>query len=332
MATYLVLGIGAGLVSALLFSVVAAGSPTGVLLLYLAPLPIFIVALGWHHLLGLLALAVGGLAISVGLRPSAAMAYALGPALPAWWLSYLALLARPAPMVAANDGAPVAWYPAGSLLMWIGVSGAVVSVVSAVAIGGFDHATYQDRLGRIVNAFLRLQTGAGRSGPIPPVAGIQAETLVRALVILAPAGLASLIALIVAANLWAAAKVVAISGRLARPWPFLPATRMPLLGLGGLATGLILFQLPGYAGTIGAALIGSFSLAFALQGLAFLHDVSRGKPGRLPLLILTYLFALILGQVVLPVLAVLGMADTATSLRSRLAARGEKKPPPLPPT
>ena len=36
-----------------------------------------------------------------------------GSALPAWWLGYLALLARPAPA-----GASVEWYPVGRLVLW----------------------------------------------------------------------------------------------------------------------------------------------------------------------------------------------------------------------
>ena len=44
-----VVGIGAGLVSALLFSVVITGSPLAVLLYSAAPLPIFIASLGWNQ-------------------------------------------------------------------------------------------------------------------------------------------------------------------------------------------------------------------------------------------------------------------------------------------
>src|SRR4051812_16419246 len=45
----LAIGIGAGLVSALLFGVVITGSPLSMMLSVIAPLPIFIAALGWNH-------------------------------------------------------------------------------------------------------------------------------------------------------------------------------------------------------------------------------------------------------------------------------------------
>ena len=62
-----VVGIGAGLVAALLFSVVITGSPLAVLLYSAAPLPILIAALGWNHRAGLFACAAGAVAVAVAL-------------------------------------------------------------------------------------------------------------------------------------------------------------------------------------------------------------------------------------------------------------------------
>ncbi|MFN3673995.1 MAG: hypothetical protein ACK4VM_18990, partial [Bosea sp. (in: a-proteobacteria)] len=87
-------GIGAGLVSALLFAVVITGSPLAVLLYSAAPLPIFIASLGWNHRSGLVATAAGAIAVAIALVPSAGAAFAVIIALPAWWIAYLALLAR----------------------------------------------------------------------------------------------------------------------------------------------------------------------------------------------------------------------------------------------
>ncbi|MDP3383730.1 MAG: hypothetical protein Q8S47_10435, partial [Phenylobacterium sp.] len=87
-------GIGAGLVAALLFSVVITGSPLAVLLYSAAPLPILIAALGWNHRAGLYAAGTGALAVSVALTLPAGLAFAAIIALPAWWIAYLALLAR----------------------------------------------------------------------------------------------------------------------------------------------------------------------------------------------------------------------------------------------
>ena len=78
MTTHVSIGIAAGLVAALLFSVVATGSPLGILLLYLAPLPILIVGIGWHPLVALLALAAGALVAGVSRGGQAADGWAEG--------------------------------------------------------------------------------------------------------------------------------------------------------------------------------------------------------------------------------------------------------------
>ncbi|MFL5206734.1 MAG: hypothetical protein ACJ8AR_12815, partial [Microvirga sp.] len=62
---FLAIGIGAGVVSALLFGVVITGSPLAMLLSVIAPLPIFIAALGWNHRCGLIAAGSGALAIAL---------------------------------------------------------------------------------------------------------------------------------------------------------------------------------------------------------------------------------------------------------------------------
>jgi hypothetical protein len=67
-------GIGAGLVSALLWAVVLKATPLAEVLYLLAPIPVLIVSLGWNHRSGLIAALVGGLAIAAFVSPSAASA------------------------------------------------------------------------------------------------------------------------------------------------------------------------------------------------------------------------------------------------------------------
>ena len=105
MVNLLAIGIGAGLVSALLFGVVITASPLAMLLALISPLPIFIAALGWNHRLGLLAAVTGGIAMALALNVVAGVTFAVGLAIPSWWLAYLSLLGRP-----LQDG-KTEWYP-----------------------------------------------------------------------------------------------------------------------------------------------------------------------------------------------------------------------------
>src|SRR5829696_1459657 len=106
-------GVGAGLVSALLIAVVAKATPVALLLFLHAPIPILIVTLGWRHRTGLVASAAGGIAIALALSPIEGVGFAVGTGLPAWWLGYLALLGK------AQPSGAVDWYPLGRLLAWI---------------------------------------------------------------------------------------------------------------------------------------------------------------------------------------------------------------------
>ena len=63
-------------------------------------------------------------------------AFLAGAGVPAWWLGYLAMLARPVP---ANGGigqpAPLEWYPPGRLVLWAAVLAALVVIVAIPNFG-----------------------------------------------------------------------------------------------------------------------------------------------------------------------------------------------------
>src|SRR5580700_8293235 len=94
MTQIVLIGLAAGAAAALLFVSVASGETAAMLLLLLAPLPIMIVALGWSHWAGLIAAATAA-ACLLALGAYVLVIYLIAIALPAWWLGYLTLLARP---------------------------------------------------------------------------------------------------------------------------------------------------------------------------------------------------------------------------------------------
>ena len=105
MVQIFLIGVGAGAAAALLFASVASGSPLAVVLFYLAPLPILIAALGWSHYAALVAALAAAASLAAVFNSTLFIAFLIGIGLPAWWLGYLALLARPVANAPGGIGA-----------------------------------------------------------------------------------------------------------------------------------------------------------------------------------------------------------------------------------
>jgi hypothetical protein len=115
MVQVVLIGIGAGAVAALMFAALASGSLLSMALFYLAPLPILIAALGWSHVAAIAAALTGSTALFATFNSVFAVVFLIGVGLPAWWLGYLSLLARPA---ITNGSEQIEWYPVGRLVLW----------------------------------------------------------------------------------------------------------------------------------------------------------------------------------------------------------------------
>ena len=79
------IALGAGVTSALLFTVTATASSAGLLLAYLAPLPLMIAGLGFSHLAGVLAALIGGGTVGLALGPIPGVVFLVLLGLPAWY-------------------------------------------------------------------------------------------------------------------------------------------------------------------------------------------------------------------------------------------------------
>jgi hypothetical protein len=313
--SYLVAGIGAGLVSALLFAVVITGSPLALLLSYAAPLPVFVAALGWRHRAGLVAAIAGALALSVALRFQGGLAFAIGIALPAWGIAYLSLLGR------TDERGVTEWYPLGRLLLWIAGTSALVTLVGAIAIAG-DHEAYRTAMERSISSVL-----SGSVPGLPPPnlpAGISVADMASMLATWAPFLAGASFVPMLAANLWMAAKAVNLSGRLPRPWPMLAATNLPREALFVSGAALAFSMLPGFIGFFGMAILGAMAAAFMINGLAGIHELSIGRPMRAGILISLYLGLLVGATILLPLIAIFGFIDCLLRLRER---RSRPQPP-----
>jgi uncharacterized BrkB/YihY/UPF0761 family membrane protein len=77
------------------------------------------------------------------------------------------------------------------------------------------------------------------------------------------------------------------------------------------------------------ALSGAMMMAFGMQGLAAIHDVTQGRSGRGFILGFLYLLIFLSQGLVLFALMLFGVADSALDLRERMRApkNGPKWPP-----
>jgi hypothetical protein len=307
MAQIILIGIGAGVAAALLFASLASGSLFALLLFYLSPLPILIAAMGWNYIAGAVAALSAAVSLAVVFGGYFALAFILGIGLPAWWLGYLALLARP---VGGTSRDALEWYPVGRLVLWAGVIGAVAVVVS-IPYFGTDAESFHTNLRSAIEAALGLRGHAGDSG---------ADRLLDTDVLakLAPPMIASLTTIVLLVNLWLAARIVKLSGQLRRPWPGLPAISFPRLAPTFLAAAVAGIFLPGLLGVVSDVFAAAFIMAYAVLGFAVLHVVTRGTGGRPIILAGVYTAVIIFGWPAL-ILALLGLADTALDLRGRAA-------------
>lgn len=312
MMQILLVAIGAGAASALLFASVATGSIAATLLFYLSSLPILIAAMGWSHMAGLLgaALAAAGLGVSLGFTFFFAYLFAVG--LPAWWLGYLALLGRP---VAANgSGSVMEWYPIGRLVLWCAVIGTLV-ITATVLNFGTDKDTFQTEMRTAFERALRTQSDI--KTPVPGSADV--GRIIDILVVALPPAAAVLLTILNTLNLWLAARIVNLSGRLRRPWPDLSAMTLPSIAPGLLAAAIAGSFLPGLLGMLSGVLAASLFMAYAIMGFAVLHMITRGTNGRVFALVGAYGAVMVFGWPILG-MSMLGLAETAFNIRARFTA------------
>jgi hypothetical protein len=327
MMHFVLIGLAAGVTAALLFASVLSGSTAAMLLLLLAPLPILIVALGWSHWAGLIAAATAAACLAV-VGVDFLAAFLLGVGLPAWWLGYLAMLARPLPatQAAAPHAAPQApeWYPAGRLLLWAAGISALVVGMTLISFGT-DLSSLQAALRAMLDS--RLEDAVGEQLESPEDAARLIDMMVR----FVPGAVAATLTLATVFDLWLAGRIVQLSGRLHRPWPRLPDLRLPPLAPAFLGAAVAGAFLPGMIGVSASALAASLIIAHVLLGLAVIHAATVGLHGRSFVLGSVYASVLIFGWPVrwpLLLIGLLGITDALVDVRGLLARR--RGPPATP--
>ncbi|HET6377048.1 MAG TPA: hypothetical protein VFG05_01865 [Methylocella sp.] len=330
------LGFGAGIAAAVLFTVGGRGTALAALLANLSPLPIMIAMLGFGLAAGIASVVSAAFIVAalfymqqqfghINAAALAGLAFALFLGLPSLWLSLLAVLSRakgsPTWVVTTRVGSFFAreYCPLERILSYGASICASIGVAVAIYIsshyGGFNAAI--ERLTAELAPVIEGMMSANMQ--LPP--GMTPQVLAKAMVLAAAPAAAGGSLLLLMLNLWLAGRVVQLSGQLPRPWPDIPRDlRLPqvyLLIFG--AASIAGPYLGGLAGLIVITVAATLGIAFALDGLAVMHFLTRGAAYRIPLLTLIYVGLVVpfTWLIFLLLLAATGIIETAFSLRDR---------------
>lgn len=302
--TSILVGLLAGLSTALLL--VSAGMPSllSIFLAAAATMPILIAGLGWSNLAAGIAVITAAAIVAVVTSPLAAGVTAVTTLLPAAWMAHLSNLARPADEVGGDEGA-VIWYPLPEMLLR-----ACVVVVIGLCVLGYAVGYGPELVERMVDSLV-TSLGEGNAEFQPGAAAIAEIKSFTAFFIPIIQGATGV--MILMASLYLASAIVRLSGLSKRPRDDVPMTlRMPRAGIFAFVVGLALTFAGGQLAYVGWAIVGAFGAGFALSGFAIAHAMTRGKPWRGMAIWLIYV-SVVLFTLPLILFLFLGLADTARS-------------------
>ena len=324
--TGLAAGAAAGMAAALLSMMAPQHQALSLVLGFVSPLPIMIAALAFGRWAGGLGVVVGAvfvaafdmklghlvLVTSPGRDALAdSLDFLVGLGLPAWLLTFLAqITARPA----RAGAAPPRMRPDELRLSRV-VMAAVLFAVVAVTLQLGLEIMAQGGLAKVDAALVAQAEQYVRDLAEKSQSGLGAEQLHNSALVFAalePWVKASSKVVFFLVNLWLAARIARTSGAFGDGWPDIPRNlRLPRSAALALAVSLGLSFTTSLVGLVSHIVSGALIAAFALQGLAVIHALTRGRTWRMPALAFTYLL------VPLVFWAVLGLLDTAFSFRDR---------------
>jgi hypothetical protein len=307
MPSGIIIGVGSGIVSALLLYSAARGGPLlRPFILFLVPLPSLVAALGWGWVPACAAALAGALVVASIINGTIGLGYLIALGAPVALASYLAYLSRSSP---SNPSARE-WYPAGRLMAGMAIYAGALPMLLLPFIGG-SYESLRPVMGEVLQQFAKRW--------LPPGGRLTDQALAEqtdlALAVL-PAGFAVQWLLLCALNLYLAGRITLASGRLGRDWPDLASLSYPSSFGILLLIALIAANAGGTIGTIGTGFTGAFLAAYLLAGLALTHAIGRW---RAPWLVwVVYLGLFFLWPFFTPLLILAGLLESTVSLKHRL--------------
>ena len=318
MLPYVTLCIGAGIASASLFLAALVQPFVAFLLMFMAPLPLFIVGFSLGSVAALFSALAGALGIGLLLGGINGVSFLVIIGAAPVLLTYFALTARRREATDGSGAAALEWYPLGHLVLWSAAIAGTLMAAFVLLVG----AASED----YVKSALELLKQIKEADPqvaqaLSGLSDAELETYFSLIARLVPVVAAAGWTVTCVGNIWAASKVVTVSGRSARPWPPFPEMSFPRPASIALGLALAASLLPGTLGRVAEGYASAMVCAFAILGLAVLHDISRKLDGRVFILTTGYLAMVMFNWLAAILFAALGVAETGFNLRRRMKSR-----------
>jgi hypothetical protein len=307
MSRQTLIALGGGGVSAVVSAAAASATPSALLFVHLAPLPLFLVGLGGGAMAATIA-GIGGLLIAGFLGGFlAAAVYAVIHALPAWLVTRQSLRQR-----TLADGT-VAWYPIGNALAELAVLGAIVFFAATMAVwtdGGSIVGSVSSYLDTVLSIIM------------PGLAEADRGPLVAMMTAIFPGVSAAWWLLIAVLNGVLAQAILTRMGKSLRPSPRYSDLTAPdwLSWLVVGAAAMALFG-PGELEYMGRNLVMILAVPYFLVGLAVAHSLVARLPSPGMLLAVFYIVVIFSGWAMMAIAGV-GLIEQWVGLRRRFAAPG----------
>jgi len=292
-----------GLSSAVLYASALSGVAIGLLVTYLAQLPLFVIGLSLGVRAAALAGGAGMIALTVigGTMPG--LLYALSTALPVALLVGLALRKR-----VWTDGIEY-WYPPGNLLRGTAAWCTILVIIAAVVLGVFGIG-FQASVASFVSGISEvIAQGTGQSAPAATIEGMAGVL---------PGITAWSWMLMATINGLLAQALVTRMGKNLRPGMRMADVNVPLTwaSMFGVSVALA-FVLPADIGFTVANLAIVLAYPLLLQGLSVVHTAMASYGAWTIGYVAFYVVMIFFGWLSLAVVA-LGMAEPVLKLRERL--------------
>lgn len=254
--------------------------------------------------------------MAVAVAPVFAAGYLLALGMPVAGVAHFAFLAR----YDAN-GVLQDWYPVGRVLAALALYGAALPVL-VVALGS---GTFTSLEAEFTQFFKALSERAPIGSGWRRMDEARLQFLVSTAIEVLPAAIASYWTLFMAINLYLAARVTRLSGRLLRPWPdlhWMSLPRMQALVFGAALAGI---WIGGAWRVLGAGAFGACMTVYVLQGLSVVHAIGRARAPWL--LYATYATLAVAGAIAIPLTALAGLIENLVRLRARVVSMPAALPP-----